>query len=345
MTDLVSILIPAYNAERWVSDAIKSAIGQTWHRKEIIVVDDGSCDSTLAIATQFESTSVKVLSQENRGASAARNKALEHAQGDYVQWLDADDLLADNKVSEQMRIAECSDALTILSCPFAHFYSRPRKAKFLPSPLWQDLAPIEFMIYHLSEGFWMSPAVWLMSRKLTQIAGPWNEGLSLNDDGEYFCRAIGQSKAIKFVPAAQCFYRTSGVTQLSRSKSDSACRSLLMSLKLCMKHLRSLEDSERTRKACLSCLQYYLGYFYPDKSDLLEEINAFAIELGGKLTVPHQSLKFRLLSKIVGWKSANRILTTLRRLKLRIAVRSDEILYKSAISFEQLQERIVNRRP
>src|SRR5437868_12942861 len=67
MTTLVSVLVPAYNAEQWIADTIKSALDQTWSRKEIIVVDDGSRDGTLAIARQFASENVRVVTQENRG--------------------------------------------------------------------------------------------------------------------------------------------------------------------------------------------------------------------------------------------------------------------------------------
>src|SRR5882762_11780976 len=103
---LVSILIPAYNAQEWIADTIRSALGQTWPRKEIIVVDDGSSDQTVAIARQFASKTVSVVSQKNQGASASRNKALGLYQGDYIQWLDADDLLSRDKVAKQMEAAE-----------------------------------------------------------------------------------------------------------------------------------------------------------------------------------------------------------------------------------------------
>jgi glycosyltransferase involved in cell wall biosynthesis len=105
MKPLVSILIPAYNAERWLGDTIQSALAQTWSRKEIIVIDDGSRDETLAIARKFSSNTVSVVAQENQGASAARNKAYNLCQGEYIQWLDADDLLAPDKIERQMAVA------------------------------------------------------------------------------------------------------------------------------------------------------------------------------------------------------------------------------------------------
>ena len=100
---LVSILIPVYNAEAFVAEAIQSALNQTWPAKEIVVVDDGSSDQSREILKGFESAGIKLIEQENRGASAARNRAFTQAQGDYVQYLDADDLLAPDKIAIQMQ--------------------------------------------------------------------------------------------------------------------------------------------------------------------------------------------------------------------------------------------------
>ena len=70
MRALVSILIPAYNADEWVGAAIGSALGQTWRQKEIMVVDHGSTDGTLAVARQFESNEVRLATQPNQAAAA-----------------------------------------------------------------------------------------------------------------------------------------------------------------------------------------------------------------------------------------------------------------------------------
>src|SRR2546426_5696457 len=146
MKPLVSILIPAFNAQQWIADTMKSAIGQTWQRKEIIVVDDGSTDHTLAIARQFASERVSIVTQDNQGAAAARNKAFSLSHGDYIQWLDADDLLSPDKVAQQMQAAgQARDRRALFSSPWASFRYRPGKGKFIPTPLWSDLSPTEWL--------------------------------------------------------------------------------------------------------------------------------------------------------------------------------------------------------
>ena len=115
MKPLVSILIPAFNAETWVADTIRSALAQTWPRKEIIVIDDGSTDRTLVVARRFASKDVAVVTQKNQGAAAARNHALALSQGDYIQWLDADDLLSPDKIAKQIQaVDEMGSTRTLL---------------------------------------------------------------------------------------------------------------------------------------------------------------------------------------------------------------------------------------
>ena len=160
MNNLVSILIPAYNSEQWIGETIKSAINQTWSNKEIIIVDDGSTDDTLHIARGFESRLVKIITQENRGASAARNTALAHAQGDYIQWLDSDDILAPDKLSQQFKYVDMwNNEKVLFSSAVGHFYFRHHKAKFIPNLLWQDLEPLDWIITRFTGNLnvWMQP--------------------------------------------------------------------------------------------------------------------------------------------------------------------------------------------
>src|SRR2546427_4289384 len=191
MKPLVSILIPAFDAEEWIADTIKSAVRQTWPRKEIIVVDDGSTDQTLSIARQFASERVSVVTQDNQGAAAARNHAFSICQGDYIQWLDADDLLAPDKIERQMEALDHgASKRMLLSSAWGRFVYRPHRATFVPTALWCDLQPVEWLLRKIDQTLGMQTATWLVSRELTEAAGPLKTKLLGNDDDEYFCRAI-----------------------------------------------------------------------------------------------------------------------------------------------------------
>lgn len=302
---LVSILIPAYNAEKWIGDTISSALNQTWPKKEIIIVDDESTDGTLQIARRFESKSVKVITQKNGGAPAARNKALSFAQGDYIQWLDADDLLAPDKISQQLKGNDSGqDTRTLLSAATGRFYYNPDKARFIPNSLWQDLEPIDWLMVKLTENVWIGLHAWLISRKLTELAGNWDERLSNDDDGEYSSRVVAASDIVKFIPEAKCYYRKGNTGSVSWGVSDRASQSLFLATQLTINHLRSLEDNGMTRAACLKFLQSRLVSFYPDKYELVKEANKIAQELGGELSPPKEGWKFCLTRKIFGRRIA-----------------------------------------
>ena len=102
---LVSVLIPCFNAEKYIADAIQSALDQDYPNIEVIVMDDGSTDASLSVIRRFESDSrFRWETGPNRGGNAARNRLIALASGEFVQFLDADDLLLSNKISSQMAV-------------------------------------------------------------------------------------------------------------------------------------------------------------------------------------------------------------------------------------------------
>ena len=323
MPALVSILIPAYNAERWLGETIESAMAQSWRNKEIIVVDDGSSDSTLRVAKSFDSTLVKVISQPNAGAAGARNRALAEAQGDYIQWLDADDLLAPDKLELQLAGGAAPEIL--LSSSFGCFYYRPEKARFHASSLWQDSEPVQWFLRKYNDDVYMAPSTWLVSRLLTEKAGLWDERLTLNDDGEYFARVVAACKKVRFVPEAKSYYRQVNTSSISKTINHRTLRSLFTSYTLCIGYLLALEESERTRAAAVHLLQNNLIYFYSEEKELLEEINSLAQGLGGTLSAPCLGWKHRLIRKLFGWRAAKNSSFALPQFKRNIQAVCDRM--------------------
>jgi GT2 family glycosyltransferase len=332
MKPLVSILIPAYNAERWLAETIRSALGQAWPNKEIVVVDDGSRDRTLSIARQFASKCVSVVTQENQGGSAARNRAFELCQGDYIQWLDADDLLSADKIAKQMELAQaCKNDRVLLSSAWGAFMYRVSRAQFCPTSLWCDLSPFEWLLRKMGQNLHMQTATWLVSRELTHAAGPWDTRLSLDDDGEYFCRVILASNAIRFVPDAKVFYRQPGFGRLSSiDRSDKKLESQFLSMQLHVDYLRSLEESERVRAAALTYLQTWFGWFFEERPDLALELERLAATLGGRLEAPRLSWKYLWIQKLFGWSAAKEVRQRWNRCKSSVMRSWDKVLFRLA---------------
>jgi glycosyltransferase involved in cell wall biosynthesis len=329
MKPLVSILIPAHNAEEWIADTIQSALAQTWQRKEIIVVDDGSSDGTADVARQFASKEVAVVSTENQGAAATRNRALQLSQGNYIQWLDADDLLAPDKIERQFAaLRDVDSARILLSSSWAYFNYRHHRARFVASSLWESLAPVEWLVRKMSENLHMQTATWLTSRELAEAAGPWDTRLLSDDDGEYFCRVLLASKGTCFAPDARVFYRVTSSSRLSRiGASDKKKDAMLVSMKLHIQYIRSLEESERVRNACLVYMQNWLDQFYPERPDIVAELQGLAAQLQGHLEPLRLRWKYAWMKPIIGFKAAKRAQMVLPQLKASLIRCWDKAMY------------------
>jgi glycosyltransferase involved in cell wall biosynthesis len=330
VTPGVSILIPAYNAEAWIADTLRSALAQTWQQKEIIVVDDGSTDRTVDIVRRFESDGVKVVTQKNQGAAAARNYAYSLSTGDYIQWLDADDLISPNKIADQMQAAKTyGSKRTLLSSAWAYFMYRPSRAKFTPTSLWQNLTPTEWLLRKMGENLHMQTGTWLVSRELTDVAGPWNTSLLGDDDGEYFCRILVASDGVHFVPEAKVYYRWAGTNSLSYiGRSNRKMETQWTSMKLHVDYLRSLEDSARVRAACVQYLQTYLINFYPERPDLVEQVQLTAKSLGEQLEIPRLSWKYSWIRRLFGWRLAKQARLVCPNVRWSLNRHWDRTLYR-----------------
>lgn len=326
---LVSILIPAFNAEKWIADTLRSAVAQSWTRKEIIVVDDGSTDGTLAVARQFESCDVRVVTKNNEGAAATRNAAYKLAGGDYIQWLDADDLLSLDKIERQMEVAQSLKSKRwLLSCGWGSFLHRWHRANFKPTPLWCDLSATEWLFRKMNQNLFMQTATWLVSRELSEAAGPWDTNLLGDDDGEYFCRVLLASDGVRFVSGPRVYYRAVGTGSLSHIGNSNRKRNAQWnSMKLHMKYLRSLEDSPRTRSACVVFMQNWSIAFLPERSDLIREMQAFAHELGGTIEMPRLSYKYAWIAAVFGPYAGRRAQTMLPRWKWAALRAIDGLLF------------------
>jgi glycosyltransferase involved in cell wall biosynthesis len=326
---LVSILIPAYNAEKWIADTLRSAIAQTWERKEIIVVDDGSTDRTLAIARQFESEQVRIVPHEHEGAAATRNIAFSLSQGEYIQYLDADDLIARDKIARQLEaLGNSPSKRTLLSGSWGEFVYRYHRSEFIPSALWCDLRPVDWLMRKMKLGVFMQTATWLVSRELAEAAGPWDTRLLGDDDGEYFCRVLLASDGVRFVPESKVYYRKSGINCLSYiGLSDSKMEAQMCSMHLHIRYLCSLEDSARVREACIAYLQNWLPFFY-SRPDLVTQVEEMAASLGGKLQPPQLSWKAALFSALFGRRQMKRAQALMVRIRWSVIRGWDKIMYE-----------------
>jgi glycosyltransferase involved in cell wall biosynthesis len=282
------------------------------------------------VARRFASKEVSVVTTKNQGAAAARNHALQLSQGDYIQWLDADDLLSPDKIARQLAALRESDSKRILlSSPWAYFNYRTHRARFVATPLWQDLSPVEWLLRKMGQNLHMQTATWLTSRELAVGAGQWDTRLLSDDDGEYFCRVLLSSEGTRFVPEARVFYRITPSGRLSHiGASDKKKEALLLSMRLHIQYLRSLEDTERVQRACLTYLQNWYDNFYPERPDLVSELQDMAAQLHGSMKEPRLRWKYSWMKPVFGWKVAKWAQMALPQLKVSVIRRWDKTMYR-----------------
>jgi glycosyltransferase involved in cell wall biosynthesis len=304
---LVSIVIPCHNAARWLAATLDSAFAQTWPNTEIVLVDDGSTDDSLSSARRYESRGLKVITQPNRGAAAARNTGLRAARGDFIQYLDSDDLLAPDKIAQQMPLFSDGSRTRLSSSTWARFTVRPEDAVVTLMPNWRDLTGVEFLQLHFETGGMMQPAAWLAPRALLDRAGPWNESLSLNDDGEYFARVMLAAERIVFCQAAKTYYRSNIAGSLGSRKDHAALDSLYRSIDLTLAALLATDPSPRTRAAAAHAWKWIAFELYPGAPELSRLAERNSRRLGGSHRAFPAGGRFQLAARLLGWRLAKRL--------------------------------------
>jgi glycosyltransferase involved in cell wall biosynthesis len=319
---LVSIIIPVYNSSSFLAETIQSAIVQTWPNKEIIIVDDGSTDNSVEIAKKFEGNYISVVRQENQGASAARNHGLRKANGKYIQYLDADDLLSPQKIELQVNVLE-KHPFCVAIGPSIHFYSKngqvseiPKQNFFIKFNTPKDFVKILFGETKEQSGTMVEIHSWLTPKAILDKIGPWKESLSVDDDGEYYLRVALASSQIIYVEKASVYYRKHfGQMSLSsgakyRKGMLSAVNSIEMKRKLLMDNF-----SKESLVNLLARLYWELAFLsYPTQKDLYKLCSSRSKELGYKGEKFYGGKAGKSISKIFGWKIARR-LQALRQLK------------------------------
>jgi Glycosyl transferase family 2 len=315
MSPLVSVIIPCKNGAAWLGDAIESCLGQTWDNLEVIIVDNGSSDASVEVAQRYQSAAVALHECERDGASAARNVGLEKAQGDLIQFLDADDILDRGKIRLQVERLALAPRLSVASAAWARFQHSPDEAKFSTEPIWRDLRPEEFLISSWLGGGMMPIFAWLTPRAAIEKAGPWNERLSLGDDGEFFCRVVLASSGVVFCKEARGYYRTVADQTISKRRDRKALASSFETVELSCARLQERCSLALTAKACATQYQRFIYDAYPAVPDLVEAAEQRVAEFGGSDLRIGGGRAFQIILYCFGWKFAKRCHLAWRKLK------------------------------
>lgn len=308
---LVSVLIPCYNSEKYLSDTIQSVLNQTWQIIELIIVDDGSKDTSAEIACSFTDPRIKVIKQSNQGASAARNRAYRECQGEFIQHLDADDLLSPEKIEEQVRLLlKHPPGYLSVSATIYFFDGEHPDQGILHDgwPLVDTDTPVDWLIGKLGpeHGSMVQPGAWLTPRSICEIIGPWNESIdpSRDVDGEYFARAVLASNGIRRSKKGINYYRKfRGGGSMSGQKSKEYQAGALRSLDLISTALLGATNDIKAKKALARNYNDLAFTAYPYAPCVTDLALERAKELGfGNFSPKFPTKKGDIISTIIGWR-------------------------------------------
>jgi len=302
-----SILIPAYNAAKFIGETLASCVQQGRDCiEEIIVINDHSEDDTRGEVERFqaEHSDFRIILEDNptKGACAARNHALSLAKGDAIQWLDADDLLGEGKLEAQLELL-CQNPKHLIASKWRRFDGDLTNLWPEEQGAWSHVpdqsSPKEWL---LAERM-MIPAGWLGSRQLFESIQPWDTSLLINQDGEYFTRAIVASAGVILEPESRVYYRSEMQGSVSQFKPNKA-PSLFASIESFEQTVLQL-GNDSDIKTLIS--NHYMGFLYrvyPLVPELRKKAQA-KIKRYGKPTRQNdvaESMMARLICVVFGWR-------------------------------------------
>ena len=200
---IISVIIPAYNAEATIQETIESVQKQTFSNFEIVIIDDGSSDRTLDIIQKIADPRIKCFSYENGGNSLARNRGISHATGDFVSFIDADDLWTPDKLELQLAALQKYAEASVAYSWTTNFTNGQEESVFPCNPIF-----FEGNVYDklLVNNFVANGSNILVCRKAIELVGEFEPTLKRCADWDFYIRLAAKCHFV-VVPKHQIFYR------------------------------------------------------------------------------------------------------------------------------------------
>ena len=309
----VSVIIPCYNSMPFLKETLTSVFNQTYQNIEVIVIDDGSTDGSFEYVEGLHQAHLWIKRNKGKGACAARNYGFELSRGDYIQFLDADDLMDADKIEKQVRLLEkYPNRLAV--CSTSHFYDQPEDGKVVDTPfMFSTDHPHEFLLkLYGSDGQnhnMVQTSAWLTPRSVIEKAGLWDETIAKNQDGEFFCRVAMCSHGIRYAENTLNYYRKHPKGQnIGNLGTRKHRESELKVAQLREEQLKDFKDTDEYKKAF--ALQYHLIAInaYPKYKDISKKASERVKALGGTNFLPVLGGKIiETIKHTLGWRAAKQV--------------------------------------
>lgn len=321
MPGKVSIIIPVYNASQWLKETLECALNQSWQNIEIIAINDGSIDNSAQILQYYQKIhpdKVYVVEQKNQGGCVARNVGLAKATGEFIQFLDADDLMDLQKIEVQVNSLKKAQPESLAFCPWYRFIQQPGDLQHNFSPNWKSYSqPSNWLVEYLRGRAMMPLMGWLIPSTIIKKSGTWDESLIINQDGEFISRVVLNARSLICSQEVKVYYRSGLPDSVSQLNSDQKLRALYRSMLKVLDYAFTHSDDPALRLAAPCYLQKFIRSTYPRISDTLEEAEIFMHSLGkcekDSSFGQKPSREYQLLEKMIGWKNASKLKYFLKR--------------------------------
>ena len=306
----ISVVIPAFNAARFITDAIESVLTQSFHDLEVVVVDDGSDDETAEMVRRINDPRVQFIQQENQGQSVAINTGVENSKGTYIKLMDSDDWINPTHLESQLSAIQGRQDL-VASCRWGYFVENFANPLVKEEHSNQDYdSGLEWLVDSLTKdagmmGGWM----WLIPRNLWLKTGGYHLDLSYcpNNDFQFSISLLLESAGVRFANDAIYSYRKGVSNALSGQSNRNAMASIFAATDMGTSLLLAIEDSPRIRKICADRFQKWLFRFYPEYPDIASETENKVKQLGGSSLEIQGGIILKILKPLIGWKGVRRL--------------------------------------
>ncbi|SFG93120.1 glycosyltransferase family 2 protein [Pedobacter insulae] len=305
---MVSVIIPAYNASKTITQTLESVFAQDYSPIEIIIVNDGSTDATESILANY-GTKIKLISTPNKGVSHARNLGLSHARGEYIQFLDSDDLILPGKLTLQVKALQENDA-DVAYGNWQRFIQENKKILVTETVNQQITGDVEIALF---TNFWCPPAVLLYSKRITNRLS-WNENLPVIQDARYLLDAALAKGKFVYLPALMAQYRDGQQNSLSK-RNDTAF------VKDCVMNARDISqiweadfgNNPLKKKAVIDVLRHGINRLTLLDNHTAQQAIDFLLQIEPNY-IPEEKGLLRYISKLIGYKNAEGIARIKRKL-------------------------------
>ncbi|MBW4647117.1 MAG: glycosyltransferase [Kastovskya adunca ATA6-11-RM4] len=330
MEKLVSVIIPCFNAQKWVAEAIDSCLKQTYPQIEIIVIDDGSTDNSLEIVKSYKD---KVIWETgaNRGGNYARNRGFTLSKGEYIQYLDADDYLLPEKIEKQVQALEATKTDVV--------YGDWRYKKHLPNgnSFLEDIKTCgpktDFLESLLANDRWVPPVALLFTRDIISRSSGWDENFKAAQDRDFLLSLAIDGAKFTYQPICHSIYRSHGKVTVSTTSKLHWLRSHCLVMEKAEKKLAQSGRLSLNYRQALAKAYFEMGreYLYGDSSNPENskcwhylQVLKKSLSVYPEFQVTYRNIVYKLTQKYLGSSQSELLAYVVTKVKKKISPQASE---------------------